>query len=88
MEAAGAARAVDQFVAQHGQRVFDLERLDRQVRGIGHVDMHAIKGHGFARQERPRDVDRLAHGDRRPAAVDPIVAETSARAEAERHAAA
>src|SRR5207237_6845295 len=29
-EPAGAARAVDQLVAQHRQRVFDLERFDLQ----------------------------------------------------------
>src|SRR5208283_2237605 len=42
-EPAGAARAVDQLVAQHGQRIFDLERFDRQVRGVGHVNMDAVE---------------------------------------------
>jgi hypothetical protein len=40
---AGAARALHQLIAQHRQRVFDLERLDRQARGVGHVHVHSVE---------------------------------------------
>jgi len=40
---AGATRAVHQFVAQHHQRIFDLECFDRQVRGVGHVHVDTVE---------------------------------------------
>jgi hypothetical protein len=42
-EPAAAARIVDQLVAQHRRGVFDLERFDGQVRGVGHVHMDAVE---------------------------------------------
>src|SRR6516162_5684252 len=52
-KATGAARAVNQLVMQHRQRILDFERLDRQVRGVGHMDMDAIQPVFAARAPEP-----------------------------------
>ena len=38
-----AAGSVDQFVAHQRQRIFQFQRLDRQVGGVGHMHVHAIQ---------------------------------------------
>src|SRR5579859_4200933 len=40
---AGATGTINQFVAQQGQRILELQRLNGQVGGVGHVDMHAVQ---------------------------------------------
>ena len=42
-EQTGSARAVHQLLAQHRQRIFDLEGFDRPVRGIGHVNVDPVE---------------------------------------------
>ena len=56
----GAAGIVDQLVALDHQRVLGLERLDRQVRGVGEVDVHAVEPvlASRARRSRRRCVSR------------------------------
>ena len=63
---ARAARAVHQLVAQQRQRIFDLQRLDRQVRGVGHVHVHAVQPVLGRRARRSR---RRSSPDRPRAAV-------------------
>src|SRR5438034_3007280 len=41
-EAARAARVLDQAVALDQQRIFRLDRLDRQARGVCDVHLHAV----------------------------------------------
>src|SRR4029453_12896006 len=40
---ADAAGILDQLVARQQQGIFDLQRLDRQVGGVGGVDVHAVQ---------------------------------------------
>lgn len=51
-EGAHARAVVHQFIAQQGQRVFQLQRLDRQVRGVGQPR------HGCPTARRPWGVPR------------------------------
>ena len=39
---AGAATVRDQAIAFDPQREFHLNRLDRQVRGVGDMDLHTV----------------------------------------------